>query len=390
MMNFRDIIRLIFSKDNKEALYVGIGNLFSSAIGAIFWLLLASLVDANIYGEVNYYIALATLSALLSLIGLDIPSITYLARGEENLFREATILILIVSIITSIILGLILSNISVGLLVIGNNLYAMTATLILGKKRYNIYPIFMLVLRISQLLFAIILYFIIDVYGIILGYAIPPLVLGSLLFNNIKNICIIRDAIKFTYLKKKIRFVINTYIFQLSNTILYIDKLVIAPLFGFAILGLYQFAFQLLIFLSMIPMSLIQYLLPQEASSIDKKNIKLFGIVLSAILSLLLFFIFPLVIEIYFKAYEDAIDVARIMAFGIIPMTLNAILNAEFLGRERSFITMIGSLTYIFSLILLILLLGNLLGLIGLAISTLSAIILQTIVLLFFKLRFKE
>ncbi|RMF30490.1 MAG: hypothetical protein D6752_03970, partial [Candidatus Nitrosothermus koennekii] len=173
-------------------------------------------------------------------------------------------------------------------------------------------------------------------------------------------------------------------------TILYIDKLVIAPLFGFAILGLYQFAFQLLIFLSMIPMSLIQYLLPQEASSIDRKNIKLFGIVLSAILSLLLFFIFPLVIEIYFKAYEDAIDAARIMAFGIIPMTLNAILNAEFLGRERSFITMIGSLTYIISLILLFLLLGNLLGLIGLAISTLSAIILQTIVLLFFKLRFKE
>lgn len=380
MISLKDIIRLVLSKENKEPLYVGIGNLSSSVIGAIFWLLLASIVNADIYGEINYYIAIATLAALFSLIGLDIPSITYLAKGDKTLFREATIFVLIISTIVSLILSMILSNISVGLLIIGNNLYVMTVAGILGRKEYKRYPIFMLILRTSQLLLAIILYFSIGIEGVILGYAIPTLVFGSLILTNIKDV---KNAIRFALLTKKIRFIINTYIFQLSTTtLLYIDKLVIAPVFGFAVLGLYQFAFQLLIFLAMIPMTLIQYLLPQEASNIERKNIKSFGIIFAVILSIIFFFIFPIIIEIYFKAYTDAILASRIMAFGIIPMTLNAIFNAELLGRERSIIAMMGSLAYIISLILLFILLGNMLGLTGLAISTILATTLQTIILL--------
>ncbi len=293
MIRFKDIIRLIFSKENKDALYVGIGNLSSSVIGAIFWLLLASIVDADTYGEINFYIAVATLAALFSVIGLDIPSMTYLAKGDKTLFREAILLVLITSLLVSIVLSIIVSNISIGLLVIGNNLYVMTVTGILGRKRYKRYPLFMLGLRTLQLLLAIILYLIIGIEGVILGYAIPTLAFGLLVFPELNDM----SAIRFTLLRKKMRFIINTYIFQLSTTtLLYIDKLVIAPLFGFAILGLYQFAFQLLIFLAMIPMSLIQYLLPQEASNIEKRNIKLFGFVLAIILAIIFFFIFPFTI----------------------------------------------------------------------------------------------
>jgi hypothetical protein len=74
---------------------------------------------------------------------------------------------------------------------------------------------------------------------------------------------------------------------------MYFDKLVIAPIAGFVILGLYQFGYQFLMFLSVIPASLYQYLLSQEASGMDRPTVKKLGLMISIVLAIFPYFLFP-------------------------------------------------------------------------------------------------
>ncbi len=379
------IVKIIFSKDARDPLYIASANLIASIIGAVFWLILASITDASIYGEINYYIATASLFATFSLFGLNISSITQIAKGDKEFLLEALLLIIISSSIASIILALVLSNIILALVVIGLNIFALTIADILGNKHYKRYPKFFITNRGAQLTLSLSLYFVMGIEGVILGYALPTIILGS--FIILKNKDIIRHR-SLKRIRSKFKFIIHTYLFQISNsTLIFADKLILAPLFGFETLGLYQLAFQLLLFLAIIPASLIQYLQPQEASNVNRASVKKLGLMLAVIVAVIFSLASPMLINAFFPKYSEAIDAARIMAFGIIPMTLNAILNAELLGRERSIIAMVGSLVYMASLILSFFLLGNMFGLTGLALSTVLAAILQTIVLLVSKKR---
>ncbi|GIU72440.1 MAG: hypothetical protein KatS3mg003_1919 [Candidatus Nitrosocaldaceae archaeon] len=385
MINIKDIIRFILQV--REAFYIGTGNLASSVIGAIFWLLLASIVDSDVYGEINYYIAFASLFAVVSLLGLDIQVMTFLPKGNKIIFTESFILMLISSSIAALIIFIMFSSIFLALLVIGNNIFVLTIAETLGNKKYRIYPIIMLTNRILQLLLAIYLYIIFSIEGIIIGYAIPALIVGSLSIFHLQDI---KYGLKLKFIRNKLKFAIYAYTFQISTVILiYIDKIILAPLFGFETLGLYQFAFQLLLFLAMIPMTLIQYLLPQEASNISKVNIKKIGLGLSILLSVIFFIASPVAINTFFPKYIEAIDAARIMAFGIVPMSINAIINAELLAKEKSKIVMLGSLAYIITLIILFIILGNMFDVMGLALAVVLSALFQSLVLLFAKIIIK-
>jgi O-antigen/teichoic acid export membrane protein len=366
-MNVFRIIRLFLSKEARDPLYVASANLISSIIGAIFWLILASIVEVSIYGEVNYYIATASLAAAFSAFGLGISSITYTAKGEKTFLLEALMLILVTSSIASIIVAFLLANIMLALIIIGFNIFLLTVADILGNKQYKRYPLFAITNRSMQLILSIALYYLIGLNGIIIGYAIPSLFLGSFILRRFKEAV---KHIRFNIIRAKFKFIIHTYLFQISSSLLlFADKLILASLFGFETLGLYQLAFQLLMFLSIIPGSLMQYLLPQEASNVNRAFIKRLGLILSIALLIIFFLASPMLIDTFFPKYKDAIDAARIMAFGIIPMSINAITNARLLGRENSRIALFGSLAYIGSIIPLFIILGDTFGIFGLGLS---------------------
>jgi O-antigen/teichoic acid export membrane protein len=171
---------------------------------------------------------------------------------------------------------------------------------------------------------------------------------------------------------------------------LYADKLIIAPVFGFSLLGNYQLGFQFLLFLSVIPVSLTQYLLPQESSGVRKNGVRKAGILLATILGVAFFFALEFIIEGFFPEYTSAITASRIMILGIVPMSINAVINSRLLGTGRSRPVLIGSGVYLSSLFSLMIILGGYFQLTGLAIALITALCIQTAVLTILQRRLNE
>ena len=53
----------------KDLASIGFANIVGTGISAIFWLYLASVIEPAEYGEIHYFIAIAALAQIISLIG---------------------------------------------------------------------------------------------------------------------------------------------------------------------------------------------------------------------------------------------------------------------------------------------------------------------------------
>jgi O-antigen/teichoic acid export membrane protein len=175
----------------------------------------------------------------------------------------------------------------------------------------------------------------------------------------------------------------HSYFLAISNALaMYMDKLLVAPLFGFDMLGLYQVSFQFLLFLVIIPQSLFQFLLPREASQIKDRKYTISGLILAAVSSTIFFVSIPTVIKDFFPHFVQSVQASQIMIFSIIPMTASSILISKSFGREKSKPVVVSAGIYIFILLVLIVTLGNILGLIGLAFSVVISSTAQSVALL--------
>jgi O-antigen/teichoic acid export membrane protein len=230
---------------------------------------------------------------------------------------------------------------------------------------------------VLQLALSISLYYVIGINGVILGYAIPLLSLSYLFFSSFKNF-----SFSFGEIRTKMRFTMHAYSVAISQAATnYADKLIIVPIFGFTFLGFYQLGFQFLMLLSVIPGSLYQYLLPQEASGVKREVIKKIGLILSVVLAIVSYIMIPYAVQWFFPQYLEAIPSAQIMIFSIIPLTINSLINARLLGTEKSKGVFLGSAVYTTVMITLLYFLGMSFGLIGAAMSMVISLSCQSLVL---------
>ena len=80
--------------------------------------------------------------------------------------------------------------------------------------------------------FSLFFYYYIGLEGVILGIALSFFPYIKRIYSSMKN-----DKIDFSLVRPRIGFIINSYALDLSRTFSgYTDKLIIAPLFGFAII----------------------------------------------------------------------------------------------------------------------------------------------------------
>lgn len=378
---------------------MGLGNLAAGLIGGSFWLVVALVTQVSEYGETNYYISLASILSALSLVGLNLTVMTYLPKGEVRLKRQAEMFILITNTVIAIPLVVITRSFPLALMLFGTSLFGMTVAQVLGSKSYKKFPVLVVGQRALQFALSIGLYFVMGIDGIIVGYGLSAIVFSySFIRDQIRPASSLSGsrspddvagpassgppASPVSELKSKFGFITHAYSTSMAQVLtLYADKLFIAPAFGFATLGLYQLGFQFLMFLGVIPASLIHYLLPQESSGMDRKVVRKLGLILSVSVALILFLTLGWIIQWLFPSYVEAVVAARIMVLGIVPMTMIALINSRLLGREKSRPVIIGSGVYLASLFLLFYVLGNALGVTGLAISVVASLSLQAAVL---------
>jgi len=188
------------------------------------------------------------------------------------------------------------------------------------------------------------------------------------------------ERIEFSKIKKRLHFIIHSYADDLSSTFMYnLDKLIIFPLFGFALLGNYQLAFQFLLALSILPQTTYQYILPKDSTGGASPKLKMITIYASIGLAILSIVLAPIFVPVLFPQFDESIRIMQIMSIAIVPITINFMYKSKFLGTEKSKIVFIGSGIYISAQVLGIIILGNIYGIYGATIALVLGASLQTV-----------
>ena len=227
---------------------IGFGNIVSSGISALFWFYLASLLGAEDYGEVSYFIAIAAIATTIGFLGAGNTIIVYTAKGEKIQSP-----IFFISIISSIIVVIatfaIFSKIGISLYILGHVIFSLATSEILGRKLYGSYSKYLITQKCLMFGFSILFYYLIGLDGVILGIAVSFLPYFNRIYKSFKE-----SKIDLKLIKPRFGFMMNSYVLDLSRTLSgFADKLLISPMFGFAILGHYQLGIQFLSVLSILP-----------------------------------------------------------------------------------------------------------------------------------------
>ena len=335
-----------------------------NAISALFWLYLAGLLGQENYGELGYLIAIAGITSNIALIGGEWVMTVYTAKGK-NVQPVLYLISLISSGISAIILYGIFQNAGLSVFVIGFVIFNLTISEIQGRKLYKEYAKFYVLQKLFFVLISLSLFQFIGAEGILLGYGLSFLPFFKRMYTSLKT----KDY-DFKFLKEKSGFVANNYSLDLAGAIKgQIDKLMIAPMFGFALLGNYYLGLQVVSILGILPGVIFTYILPQDASGRSTGKLKLLTILGSVILAILGIFVAPILIPIIFPEYTDSLSLIPILSISLIPSTITSMYTSKFLGDEKSSYVLIGYIIAGITLVLGILILSEIFQVSGLAIA---------------------
>lgn len=358
----------------KEISFLGVANIVPTIIAAGFWFYIASIVGDEIYGEIIYYLTIAGIASGVAMLGAPSSLNVYAAKGERILPTLSTI-IFTLSAIAAVTIFFTYSNLGASIHVFTYVIFALITSEFLGRKLFKTYMKIMIIQKLLMVALAILLYYVIGIDGIILGIAFSFLPFMILYFKEFK-----KDKIDFENLKPKKKFLINNYLLEFSRMIAgSVDKIVIAPIFGFAILGNYALGIQFYMVFLIIPSIIYQYILPQDASgnpSTVLKKITVLGSIGIAILGIILA---PLIIDLMFPEFDEAIPIVQIVTLGVIPGTINYMYISKFLGNLQNKIILISSGIFLTTIIFGMITLGKFYDVHGIAAAFVLANSLESI-----------
>jgi len=360
----------------KDVLNVGIGNVAASAISAIFWLYVATILGTEKYGEISYLLAIANIAYVVSFLGSG-NTITVFTAKENKIQSTIYVVTVFSGVISSLVIFFLFSNEVISLYIFGAVIFGIATTEMLGRKLFQNYMKIMISQRIIMVTLSITLYYIMDINGIILGYAISFLPYSMIVFKGMKS-----ESVSIKKIKPKISFMFHSYAQNLSRRLsLSLDKLIIFPLFGFTLLGNYQLGIQILSVMTILPTTVFQYLLSQDATGQSNKKLKILTIVFSLIITISAIALTPSILPILFEDFVEAIEITQIISLAVIPIAVNAIYNSKFLGLEKSKFVFMGSAVFLAIQIIGIYILSDSIGIVGAALALVIASIFQSIFL---------
>jgi len=350
--------------------FIGFGDITGVVISSIFWFYLASVIEPHEYGDIHFFLSIAAIGSSIALFGTQ-DSITVLTAKGHKIQSGLNIISLGISSITSLCLIIFFQRIDVGIIVIAYVINILSVGDLLGKKQFFKYSQYNVLQKILTLVLGIGFLYAFGPPGIIYALAISY---TGYLIRIIKTFQEV--PINFKLIKEKTNFLSHNYIVYLAGSFGgQLDKIIVVPLLGSAVLGNYSLALQVITVFTMFTTILFKFLLPQESSGIQNKFLIQIVIIISVVISLIGIFLSPLVIPNFFPKYVDVGVAIQIMSLSIIPITINTICTSRLLSKEKSKLVLIGNLIGLIIIILGILTLGSMYGTIGIAISfTLSTI----------------
>jgi len=358
----------------KNFSFVSFGQLIGTGLQAVFYFSLAALLGPENFGELGYWISIAGSVTLVARFGLAQTVTVYQAKKNHTFVSQTNMLSFISTGIAALIL--IPINEFAAILSFTMSLFVMNQSNLLGMKKYKRY-MWINILKNSLIVISpILLYFVLGIPGVLLGMAISNL-LASTDFLKRLNI----KTKSFSELMNKRKVIVHNFGLDVSISLpRMIDKILIAPLFGFGFVGIHQFNSQILFALEILPIIFYSYLLPEESSGASHKKMNYLAVIGAGLFSAIVIVLAPLTIPHFFPKYVEGVLPLQIMIISLVPLTISYIISAKLQSSESKTVGY-SSIVRIGSLLTLIFLLGEPLGLIGLGLAVLLSIVFNTIFL---------
>ena len=350
---------------------IGGADIFGTVMSAVFWFYLASQIEPSSYGEIGWFLGIAGLFSGIALFGTANTITVYTAK-KTQIQSTLNFISLSASVILSFIVIVLFPSfytIDIGIILIAYVINTLAIGDLLGRKQYSNYSKYTLVQKGLTLGLGFSFFYFFGYESIIFALAISYVLHFKRIFSIFKEM-----KINFNLIKPRIGFIGNNYFMSMLTIASgQVDKIVVAPLLGFAILGNYSLSVQVISVMLILPNVFQKYLLPQESTGVKNKKPKIIVIVFSVFITILGIFVAPILINELFPKFSEAVDAIRIMSLVVIPTTISLILESEFLGNEKSRVVLIGTAILVTSLIIGMLVLGSLMGIEGVAYSLVIA-----------------
>ena len=350
---------------------IGGADIFGSVMSAVFWFYLASQIEPSSYGEIGWFLGIAGLFSGIALFGTASTLTVYTAK-KTQIQSTLNFISLSASVILSFIVIVLFPSfytIDIGIILIAYVINTLAIGDLLGRKHYSNYSKYTLVQKGLTLGLGFSFFYFFGYESIIFALAISYVLHFKRIFSIFKEM-----KINFNLIKPRIGFIGNNYFMSMLTIASgQVDKIVVAPLLGFAILGNYSLSVQVISVMLILPNVFQKYLLPQESTGVKNKKPKIIVIVFSVFITILGIFVAPILINELFPKFSEAVDAIRIMSLVIIPTTISLILESEFLGNEKSRVVLIGTTILLTSLIIGMIVLGSRMGIEGIAYSLVIA-----------------
>ena len=298
---------------------IGLTDAIGAATAAIFWFYIAAEIGPENYGELTYLISIASLVSGIALFG---SHNTMLVLGGKKVDIQSTIyfLTIISNVIGSIIIFFMFYNIGISLVVIAYAMFSLVTFDLLGRRWYKDYSKYIILQKILLVVFGIGLYYLIGENGILIGIALSH---AHFLYHIIKSLK--NSKINFSLIRERKEFFLNNFTLSITGTFYgSIDKIIIAPLLGFVILGNYSLGLQFFAILNLLPSLANKFFTSQAVSGISNTKLKKIVILISIGVAALGSTIGPTVISYIFPKFVESEDIIRIISWVVVPMTIQA------------------------------------------------------------------
>ena len=356
-------IKSIFKFD-KGSTTLGFTQFSASIIAGVFTILMAPILGAENLGTIGYFFAVISIVTALSSLGAPTILLVYISKGVK-LFSTISFLAILSTTISAIIVYFIFDEIILVIVIIAHIIFELAINELLAKQLYVKHMKYFLSQRILFVTLSIPMFFLMGYVGFILMYGLSMLPSIVRIYFGFKE-----SKINFILIKERSHFLINNYLVSVSRTAYtFVDRLIILPIFGSAVLGNYELAMQGIILANVFAVFISSYLMPKDARKQPTYKIKIYSIIGSIFISLFLIFMAPSVLSTLFPKFENAVTFIPIMALSIVPHILVILYTSKFFSLENSRIIFISSVIHFIALVSAILILTNYYSTMGLVVG---------------------
>ena len=359
-------------------------DILGSAITAIFWFFLASVIKPDEYGEIFYIISIASIAFSLSNVGTENNTIVFTAK-RKNLEPTLTTISLLFGTVSSLVLIIIFYQTDIIILLFGYIINSLSLGYLIGRRFYSKYGIFLLSQKILTVILGVSFFYLFGADGIISALGISYFGFLIIIINYYR-----KTPLNFQGFKKNLPFILHNYSLKAIGIFKgNVDKLIIVPLIGFSFLGNYALALQFVAVLSIGNSFFSKYLLTHDSRDVPNKTLKKYYILLNICVAISASISLPIAVPYFFPEFTD-MSILGIMCLAVIPIGIITVQTSELLGHEMGKPNVIGALIASTIAILGMLLLVPLIGGTGAAIVFLLSPIGQATYLTFYVRKWKK